>query len=77
MSAAEYFNDYLTLQCNFSYIVCKEIFGEDVEHYWRKYETSDRNMIYFISRLDEGNREKVFEWLDRYFLLLVFIEKLK
>ena len=56
------FDDYLSIQCNFSYIVCQEIFPEDADHYWHKWVTSDRNLLMFLSRLDKVNKTRVLGW---------------
>lgn len=63
---SDYFDDYLALQNNFSYRVCEKVFGDDAGHYWKKFETCERNMLYFLSCLDKVNRQLVFEWLKHY-----------
>jgi hypothetical protein len=57
------FEQFLSLQNNFSYNICKEIFPNNTDHYWNKWIHSNNNILSFISRLDSENRNKVFSWL--------------
>lgn len=56
------FNIFLGMQCNFSLSACRDIFGVDYLHYWEKWESSQDNILKFITRLDRSNRSLLFTW---------------
>ena len=56
----------LSLQCNFSKLVCDEIFGQDSNHLFEKWLFSDKNLLYFITRLDNCNQAKLFRYAYAY-----------
>jgi hypothetical protein len=52
-------------QFNFGKEMVKKIFGDDWEHYWDKWTSCDHNLIDFINRLDDSNKDKFFLYLNK------------
>ena len=53
------------MQVNFSPEICQKIFGSDYMHYWKKWTSTDGNIIEFINRLDQNNKTKIIKWGER------------
>lgn len=67
MDLRKSFEFFQRIQCSFSLPVCEKVFPECPGHYWYKWETSDSNVIYFISRLDDRNKHRFLEYFRREF----------
>ena len=57
-----YYNIFLHLQNRVSKDICDEVFGELSEHIYIKWINCDYNIIYFLSQLDDANKEKLLYW---------------
>ena len=53
---------FLFAQNHLSYPEFKIIFGNLAEHLWKKWEHSEKNILYFMTRLDSNNQEKLLTW---------------
>jgi hypothetical protein len=58
------FETFLKLQNSFNLNICKEIFGENYLHFWDKWKSSQNNIIYFLNRLDDFNKQKLFDYMS-------------
>lgn len=56
----ETFDILLSLQCNFDYSLCAQIFPNNTDHYWQKWQRVEGNMLIFINSLDIVNRTRFF-----------------
>jgi hypothetical protein len=56
------FQIFLAMQCNFSYEVAGHVFYGDSDHFWTKWVRTERNIINFLSSLDNLNRRRMIEW---------------
>ncbi len=70
----EHYNLFLTMQNRFNYEICEQLFGKLADHLYTKWSYSDRNMLFFITRLDEDNKDKILKWgltlLDDDFMII-------
>lgn len=64
MSLEKSYDMFMSLQCNFNLLLCKEIFGNLSEHIFEKWIICDGNIINFLSHLDNENRNKIYIWLQ-------------
>ena len=62
MSLTNSYNMLLSLQCNFKKYMCDQIFGNDSNHLYPKWVSSDGNILHFLTRLDDENREKLLRY---------------
>lgn len=53
---------FIYLQSKFNKTICEEIFEEDSDHLFQKWTSCDYNIINFLSRLDEVNKQKLLMW---------------
>ena len=56
------FNVFLRLQNEFNKGVSNKVFGDLSNHLFRKWLNCERNILNFISMLDNRNRNKLLEW---------------
>ena len=55
-------NLFLTMQNRFNYEICEQLFDKLASHLYNKWTYSDRNMLFFLTRLDEENKDKILKW---------------
>lgn len=53
---------FLSIQNRLDTEAIQKIFGNDYEHYEKKWILSEYNLLYFFNMLDDINKEKVFNW---------------
>ena len=65
MNVDGYYNIFFSLQIRYNKKMSDEIFGEGEisDHLFEKWKHCDYNIIDFISRLDSGNKQKIFNWI--------------
>lgn len=51
-----------TMQTNFEYDTCAKLFFGDADYCWRLWNGENRNIVYFLNRLDACNRAVLFNW---------------
>jgi hypothetical protein len=56
------FKLFFSLQTRLNAKMMLDIFGKDWPHYQEKWVRSNDNFLYFMSSLDDLNKEKVIEW---------------
>lgn len=62
------FDIYLYMQNTFDYDTCEQLWPNDTEHYWQKWEKCDGNFLNFLSMLDDMNRKHVINRLYKMYL---------
>ena len=63
LAGAHLYNElFLVMQNQFNFSVCEELFGSLAEHLYDKWSYSDRNMLFYLTRLDSYNKDKVLKW---------------
>ena len=62
-----HFNVFLRLQNEFNKGISNKIFGNLSNHLFHKWLKCDRNILNFISILDNSNKNKLLEWAYKYY----------
>lgn len=65
MSLTNSYNILLSLQCNFNKYMCDRVFGNDSDHLYPKWVASQGNILHFMTRLDDMNREKLLKFASK------------
>jgi len=58
----QYYNFFNTIQNTLSEDIISSIWGNDSEHFFDKWLSSENNIILFISKLDDNNQNKLLEY---------------
>ena len=53
----------LLLQCTFNKFISDKIFKDDSNQLYPKWEQSNGNILNFITKLDDNNKNKLLEWV--------------
>uniref|UniRef100_A0A6C0EJT9 Uncharacterized protein n=1 Tax=viral metagenome TaxID=1070528 RepID=A0A6C0EJT9_9ZZZZ len=59
----KYFDVYLHAQNDFCQSVCAKLWPNNTEHFWEKWISSGKNLLYFMARLDSSNKKLVIDWI--------------
>ena len=62
MNLETIFQYFLKLQNNFNKTMSDQIFGSLSDHLYAKWMKCDNNILNFLSRLDQVNRQKLFNF---------------
>jgi hypothetical protein len=65
MSLNIFYNILLSLQYNFNKRLCDKIFGINSDHIYPKWLSSDGNILCFLTRLDDNNRDNLLEYVSQ------------
>jgi len=62
-----HFTVFLKLQNDFNKEISNRVFGDLSTHLFHKWLNCDRNILNFISMLDNSNKNKLLHWAYKYY----------